>query len=343
MKIIYSFNKTGFEREYWLDEFRRFNQGIDKIIPFDHGKYISPDKYKRAQLLDDLFFAKNSQLLRMYDDLKDLMHKEKPSALIADNCFPYHPDFLNSLDLFKILRTTDGPLSAFDRDVCYIPFYDHVFYHSPGFSTYQTFPELLSRFPSVTSDFLPLGNFSKFRPSNGRLGNVWERPIDLLFVGSLYANKMPKLAALKKEFGKRFKLYGVASYKQNLYFNAVHHSPFWLRKIKFEDYDNIYRNAKIGINIHNRGKYTVGSYRYFDLPAYGAAQISDGEELSRWFYTEDEIEDFNDENMLNKVSSLLTNEKRCREIAHNGNIKVQKEYQIETIYLKMFELIKQRI
>jgi len=35
--------------------------------------------------------------------------------------------------------------------------------------------------------------------------------------------------------------------------------------------------AKMGINIHNRGDLTVGSYRLFDLPGNGVMPIADGE------------------------------------------------------------------
>ena len=37
-----------------------------------------------------------------------------------------------------------------------------------------------------------------------------------------------------------------------------------------------FRYAKIGFNVHNRGDYTVGNYRMFELPANGAMQIMSG-------------------------------------------------------------------
>ena len=48
--------------------------------------------------------------------------------------FPYHPEFLRTIPQYKFLRTSDGPLAAYDRDFAYVHAYDPVLYHSPAYS-----------------------------------------------------------------------------------------------------------------------------------------------------------------------------------------------------------------
>jgi hypothetical protein len=101
----------------------------------------------------------------------------------------------------------------------------------------------------------------------------------------LHVNKMPLLAAVKKALGRRLHLHGTTSLKKNVYFNVKYGFPGCVRPVAFTHYVPLYQRAKIGINIHNRGDYTVGSYRLFDLPANGVMQISDGGEYLKQFYS----------------------------------------------------------
>src|SRR4051794_16557684 len=119
MKIIYSFNKRGYEADYWTRELAAASGDRHTIIPFNHDPYLDIGRYLRAQLLDDLFFAKTPELLRMYADLEAVIARHKADALVVDNCFPYHPEFLRNLGIYKVLRTTDGPAAAYDRDFAY--------------------------------------------------------------------------------------------------------------------------------------------------------------------------------------------------------------------------------
>src|SRR5258708_9902106 len=78
---------------------------------------------------------------------------------MVDNCFPYHPDWLRKLDVYKVLRTTDGPLSAYDRDFAYVHAYDHVLYHSPAYSRDLNMREKLEHLAARRMDFCPLAAF----------------------------------------------------------------------------------------------------------------------------------------------------------------------------------------
>jgi len=54
MRILYSFNKEGFEADYWTREIAGASTDSYEFIPFNHGKYLKPLLYVRSQLLDNL-------------------------------------------------------------------------------------------------------------------------------------------------------------------------------------------------------------------------------------------------------------------------------------------------
>src|SRR5688572_8544366 len=105
MKILYSLNKTGFEAAYWTKEIAGASDERNTFIPLNHGLYVDPVRSIRAQLLDNLYYDRDPGLMRLYDDLQELLATEKPDALLVDNVFPYHPDFLRKVKVYKVLRT----------------------------------------------------------------------------------------------------------------------------------------------------------------------------------------------------------------------------------------------
>lgn len=332
MKILYSFNKRGFEAEYWTREIAAASTRDIEFIPFNHDPYLDTQRYVRAQLLDNLYYREESGLLRMYADLKQLLAREKPDVLLVDNCPPYHPEFLKTLDIYKALRICDGPAAAYDRDFAYLHAYDHVLYHSPAYSRDLTMPEKLQYCGAKRHDFWPLALFDAFFDTSLNEPDVaaLQRDIDVIFVGALYPDKMPLLAAVKKAFGKRFQIHGIASFKRNAYFNLKYGFPQWVRPIRFEDYVPLYKRAKIGVNSHLRGKYTVGSYRMFDLPGNGVAQITDGGEYVDRFYTPGrEVATYEDTaDLISKIDHYLTYPAERQELAMQGCRRVMAQHRI---------------
>ncbi len=347
MKIIYSFNKVGFEANYWQREIASASNEFCEFIPFNHNDYVNPLLYSRAQLLDNLYYEKHPGLCRMYADLTRLIARTGADALIADNCFPYHPEFLKALDIYKVLRTTDGPLAAYDRDFAYLHAYDHVLYHSPAYSRDLKMAEKLAYCRAKRFDFLPLGSFSTLRDSSltAEMVSSLQRDIDVLFIGAFHLNKMPMLAKVKKAFGSRFKAYGLINFKKNLYFNLKYGFPGWIRPVPFEMYVPLYKRAKIGINIHNRGDYTVGSYRLFDLPANGVMQISDGGVYLDSFYkTGHEIEAYGtSDELIQKIDFYLSNENERKRIAVAGYSRTIADYSINVLLQKAAAVISSGI
>ncbi|MGB2717926.1 MAG: hypothetical protein WBC51_27315, partial [Vicinamibacterales bacterium] len=131
LTVIYSFNKRGTEAEYWHREIEAASNEQCRFVPFNHDPYLEPSLYGRAQLLDNLYYARHPGLERLYRDFEELARTTRADALLVDNYPPYHPDYLRKLTLYKVLRIADGPVSAYDRDIPYVHAYDHILYHSP--------------------------------------------------------------------------------------------------------------------------------------------------------------------------------------------------------------------
>jgi spore maturation protein CgeB len=344
MKIIYSFNKRGFEAEYWQREIASASDDRYQFIPFNHDPYLDPSLYQRAQLLDNLYFSGHPGLLCMYADIQELIKKEGVEALIVDNCFPYHPEFLRKLKIYKVLRTSDGPIIAYDRDFAYLHAYDHVFYHSPAYSRDMGMEEKLIYYGAKRVDFWPVASFDALCDPAKTEKDILsgQRDIDVIFIGALHLNKMPLLAAVKKALGRRLRFYGLTSLKKNVYFNLKYGFPGWVRPLAFADYVPFYQRAKIGINVHNRGDYTVGNYRLFDLPANGVMQISDGGEYLKQFYSvgEEVVAYQGADDLIDKVKYYLAHDTERERIALNGFRRVRKDYKISGLLIKAGDLIR---
>jgi spore maturation protein CgeB len=317
--IIYSLNKVGFELDFWQREIAGASTQDDRFLPFNHGAFLDPRNYLRAQLLDNLWFAKDPRLMAMYDALERLIRDEGADALVVDNANPYHPEYLLGLGIHKILRTSDGPAVAYERDFSYVHAFDQVLYHSPAYSPDLTMSEKLAYVGARRADFWPLALFDAGWDANVSEEELFAgtRDIDILFVGALHRDKMPVLSEVKKAFGKRCRLHGVATLKQNLYFKAKFRASAWVRPIRFEDYIPLYRRTKIGFNVHLRGDYTVGGFRLFELPANGVMQISDGGPYLDSFYaTGSEVEGYRSTaELIAKIEHFLTHESERQDYA----------------------------
>lgn len=344
MRILYSFNKTGFEAEYWTREIAAASCDRYRFIPFNHGDYFDTGRCLRAQLLDNLYFQRDAGLLRLYRVFEETLAAERIDAVIVDNCFPYHPDYLRKVPVYKVLRTSDGPMTAYERDFAYLHAYDQVLFHSPAYSADLDMQEKLRYCGSANADFWPMALFDvAFDPSltESSIGDG-ERDIDVVFVGALHVNKMPLLARVKKAFGRRCVVRGLSNVKRNLYFNVKYGMPGWVRPIAFEEYVPLYRRAKIGINVHNRGDYTVGSYRLFDLPGNGVMQISDGGQyLDAFFAVGEEIIGYTGaDDLIDKVRYYLANEEERIRIARNGFTRVHRDHRFPLRMRQAGELIE---
>lgn len=332
MRIVYSLNKKGAEAEFWMREIAAASTSDVQFIPFNHDPYVESTRYLRAQLLDNLYYERHPGLERLQRDITEFLRAQRADVLLVDNGLPYHPEFLRTLPVYKVMRASDGPLGAYDRDFAYVHAYDHVLYHSPAYSRDLGMAEKLAYCRCRNADLWPLALFDAVHDPALDEDALFARTrdIDIVFVGALFVNKMPLLAAVKKEFGRRFVLHGLTSWKKNAYFNAKFGFPGWVRPIAQREYVPLYQRAKIGINLHNRGKFTVGSYRMFELPANGVMQLSDGDEYLGTFYEPGrEIEGYRDAGeLMEKLRYYLTHDAEREAVARAGYRRVMKTHRI---------------
>lgn len=322
MKVVYSFNKKGEEADIWQREIAQASTDSVQFVPFNHDPYLDPVKYIRAQLLDNLYFEHNAALMRLYSDLTRLLSTTSADVLIVDTCPPYHPEFLRTLPVYKVLRVADGPLAAYDRDFAYLHAYDHVLYHTLAYSRDLTMPEKLQYCGAKRYDWWPLALFDAAFDPNLSESELFSRrrDVDVVFVGAFARGKMPLLARIKKHFGRRCVMHGLINFPKNVYLNIKHGFPGWMTPLPIRAFSSLYQRSKVGFNIHNRGKYTVGNYRLFELPANGVMQISDGGEYLRQFFQPpreiilaDDID-----TMIERIEYFLTHEDERRDIATAG-------------------------
>jgi hypothetical protein len=343
VKIIYSFAKSGFEADYWAREIAAASTAEVQFSPFNHGGYLRPHSYVRAQLLDNLYYENNARLRQLYLDIQERIRAERANVLLVDTYCPYHPDFLWKLGIYKVLRIADGPMASYDRDFAYLHAFDHVLYHSPAYSSDMQMDQKLRYCRAKKIDFWPLGSFDALSDRSRTEAdiNTRDRDIDVVFVGALHVNKMPLLASVKKALGRRMRLHGLANLKKNVYFNLMYGLPGWVSPLAFEDYVPLYQRTKIGINVHNRGDYTVGGYRLFDLPANGVMQISDGGQyLESFFSVGKEVVAYEDaHDLTEKVNYYLTHEEERQRIALGGFRRVQRDYRISNLLGRAADLI----
>jgi hypothetical protein len=345
MKIVYSFNKRGREAEVWAREIAGASTDAYEFLPFNHEPYLPVLSYIRAQLLDNLYFAQHPGLMKMYADVQELIARSGAEAMIVDNCFPYHPEMLMRLPIYKVMRTSDGPLSTYDRDFAYLHAYDHVLYHSPAYSRDLMMEEKLRYCGAKRTDFWPFGLFdAQYDPSQTEETIVsGKRDIDVIFIGWAHGNKLPTLAAVKRALGRRLLMIGFP-FHVNAYFNLKYGLPGYVRPpiLPGPEYVRLYQRTKIGFNLHNRGDYTVGSYRLFELPGNGVAQISDGGPyLDRFFNVGSEIDRYTSpDELIARIEYYLAHDEERKELALNGFRRVVRDYRIAGLLQRAGRLIE---
>jgi spore maturation protein CgeB len=343
VKILYSFNKRGYEGEYWTREIAAASDSEFRFLPFNHDSYLDVQRYIRAQLLDEIYYDRNPGLMRLYSDVEARVRDEKIDAIIVDNCPPYHPDWLRGLPVYKVLRTSDGPTCAYDRDFAYVHAYDHVLYHSPAYSKDLGMEEKLRYVGAGRADFWPLGLFdASFNLAKSEQIFDGDRDIDVIFIGAQHIEKMPFLARVKKALGHRCRMHGLTNLKRNLYFNLKFGFPGWVQTIPSEQYMPLYQRTKIGFNLHLRGKYTVGNFRLFELPANGVMQISDGSEyLSRYFEIGKEVAAYeNADELIEKIYYYLDHSEERLNIARAGYRRVFNQYRFAHLLQRAGRMIE---
>jgi len=118
--------------------------------------------------------------------------------------------------------------------------------------------------------------------------------------------------------------------------------PGWIRAIGFDEFIPLYHRTKIGINVHNRGDYTVGGYRMFELPANGVMQICDGGEyLGSFFDVGAEVVGYrNADDLIDKIRYYLAHDAEREAIARAGFRRVMRDHRMPLRLRQAAELIE---
>jgi spore maturation protein CgeB len=346
VRILYSLNKRGPEAEYWTREIAAASNDRHQFVPFNHDSYVDLPLYVRAQLLDNLYYDRHPGLMRMYADFEAALSRHRIDAVIVDNQFPYHPDYLRDIPVYKVLRTSDGPICAYDRDLAFVHAYDHVLYHSPAHNAQLDMAEKLRYCGAKQADFWPFQLWDAAFDTSKTEETILEgkRDIDVIFIGYPHLGKLSMFAKIMKALGRRLLMIGFP-WKYTAYFNVKYGFPGYVRRpIKpGRSYIELYQRSKIGINVHNRGDYTVGNIRMFELPANGVMQISDGGDyLDRFFRVGKEIEGYASvEELAEKVRWYLDHEEERRRMALAGYRRALKDYRAAVLMQRAGDLIEQ--
>lgn len=280
MRIIYSFNKRGWEGENIARELAAASDERNTIIPFNHQNYLDPSRYKSATELDRVYRSRDPGLLRMYSDFLAVVESSRADAVIVDNCAPYHPDFLRNLNIYKVLYSTDDNINTYHANIPFLHAYHHVIYCNQAYSPDLTMREKMRYSGMVNADWVPLGVFDHECDATLTESNILahDRPVDVVYVGGFYREKVEMMSRLQRALGRGLALHGTYRLKHNLYANVRHGALGWVKPITMQERRTLYQNAKIGINIHVNA-HIMANQRLYHLPANGVMQICDNPEL----------------------------------------------------------------
>jgi hypothetical protein len=343
MKVVVSFNKDGYEARCWEHEIRAVSGAKLSLIPFNHSRFMAPGAYEDSVALDRAYQSRDSRLLAMYAALRQVLAETGADVLFVTNAPPYHPDFLRTVPVYRVLYSTDDPGATYMRTIPYLHAYHHVMHCAIGYSRDMNLGEKLSYCGSANVDWLPLGVMDYECTPELSEENLFarRRDIDVLYVGKWWRQKADLLFRLKRALGKLLQIFGNFGTRHNLYTNARYLTGSWVRTVSFPERVKLYQRAKIGINLH-WNEYGLGNQRLYHLPANGAMQISDcGPFLDNVFRVGSEIESYEKfDDLVDKIRYYLTHDSEREAMARSAYRRTMSEYRFATLMQRAAELIE---
>lgn len=343
MKIVFSFNKGGYEAQCWEKEIGAISGARITLIPFNHSRFLAPSAYEDSVALDRAYQNRDPRLLEMYAALRQVLAETGADVLFVTNAPPYHPDFLRTLPVYRVLYSTDDPGATYMRTIPYLHAYDHVMHCAIGYSRDMNLREKLCYCGMKNVDWLPLGVMNYEYDPDLCEDDLFAQPrdIDIIYVGSWWRQKIDLLFRLKRAFGSRLQIFGNFRTRHNLYINARYRTGSWVRRVSFPERVKLYQRAKIGINLH-WNEYGLGNQRLYHLPASGAMQISDcGPLLDDIFRVGSEIEAYKSfDELVDKIRYYLAHDSEREAIARLAYKRTTSEYRFGVVMRRAAELIE---
>ena len=345
MKVIYAFCKPGEEGQGWAEDITAACNENDSFIPFNYHDYLSYSRYIDARSLDSLYQSREPALLRMYEDIRGLTIGSKADAIVVCDAPPFHPDFLRTLPIYKVLYSQDDPEATYSRNIPYLHAYQHVFYATPAYTSDMGMDEKLASCGMVNRDLVPTATHFLDYDQNFDESDVFRksRDIDVLFIGGFYWPKIDLLTRVAKSLGHNFRWYGHLKLKHNLYLSAKYRYPFLVRPVSFRRRIELHQRAKICLNVHNGyGVPNIGNQRLFYGCANGAMLLTDGVAHLPVFYKVDcEAVGYDGvDDALDKIMYYLAHAEEREQIARNGYRRVMRDYRFSDVISRCTTLIE---
>lgn len=294
--------------------------------------------------LDIAYRTKEARLIQFYAEIRARL--KDCDAFIVMDVNVFHPDFLESLNVYTALYSFDDPDGSYLRSMPYAYAFDHVFTVTPRYNLNTAMTDQFVKWGAKRSTYLPLGAIrSQFASLDEDLVFSYKKIHDIVFVGSATTvQRNEKLLRLKKYFGKRFELYGQWGWRTNLKYTLEKKRMIWVKP--HTDLINLYLGARIGINVHDSDEYGFGNRRTFEIPLNGAMLICDYKKdiLPTIYKLEEEAAGFDTiEECIERAEYFLAHDDEREYIARHGFRKVKEKFLFENIFTECLTEIKSYI
>lgn len=331
-RILLVHSNTGDHMRAWHERRERVARGLgfklDTFCLTDLHPYIN------FRALDRLWRRRDPALMRLYEALGQRIADAE--VFIHYNGVLVHPEFVGQFKQLKVYHCADDPdaSSVISRPVA--PAYDVCAISNPScLNDYRAWG-------CTKVFFWPLGAFHWDDAAPAPDG---ERDVPLVFIGSKtgstnsrYLKRIPMLRRMSWLNPKKRLL----SYVEEAFPGLVAHGSGWrLGSVSDEGVVDLYRRARVGLNLHNSLGPING--RLYDLAAFGVCQVCDNKSnLHHVFQEGREIVGFDTKaECVDLIRHYLDRPDDARAIAEAGRRRYLRDYTMERIWLRFFRELEE--
>jgi len=267
-------------------------------------------KYRKIYTICQTHHKKLKALMAMHDEL--MRAAQDADVLWVYNGANFHPDWLRELpeDLLTVYCCFDDPESSARLSMPVAPYFDACLVGNiAAIPAYQGWGcKHVQWIPIFTQGGIANLSEEDF--------HAMPRDISLVFCGERQSPwRQKRLEALALAFP-----------------DGIYYGSGWKRGFYPEDVGELYRKAKLGLNLHNStGPINI---RLFELPAHGVMQICDNKcRLGHIFALESEVVGYDLFNeALDLIRHYMDHDEKRAAIAWNGYRRYWKDYAPEQIW-----------